>query len=230
MRICGRSHVCVDAQSAVNIGRPRIYMDGQRRQSLGRPIMWPTSRILDVHYVMAGVPHNLHWPPTKLFWRPRNVMDAQQMLSWMPTKICGRPRELVDIHAKSWAPISRNMDGHHALMDTHDTYCGHPAHYRGRSCYADGVPRLFLGAHEKNVDFHAFRWTAATFLWTFTKLVWLATENMWSLTHLAGSPRKAMDAHLTIVDAHHSVMGDHAALWWRIGVCGRVWMRVYTQA
>lgn len=74
----------------------------------------------------------------------------------MPTKFYGRPRELVGIHAKSWAPISRNMDGHHALMDTHDTYCGHPAHYRGRSCYADGVPRLFLGAHEKNVDFHAF--------------------------------------------------------------------------
>lgn len=175
-------------------------------------------------------PTLLHWPPTKLFGQPRNVMDAQQMPSWMPTKFYGRPRELVDIHAKSWAPISRNMDGHHALTDTHDTYCGHPAHYRGRSCYADGVPRLFLGAHEKNVDFHAFRWTAATFLWTAMKLAWASTGNMWSLTHLAGSPRNVMEAHDTIVDAHHSVMGDHAALWGRIGVCGRVWMRVYTQA
>lgn len=202
MRICGRSHVCVVTQSAVNVGRPRTYMDAQRRQPFGRPIMWPTSRILDGHYVMAGVPRHLRWTPTKLFGRPRNVMGAQQMPSWMPTKFCGRPRELVDIHAKSWAPISRNMDGHHALMDTHDTYCGHPAHYRGRSCYADGVPRLFLGAHEKNVDFHAFRWTAATFLWASTKLVWLATENMWSLTHLAGRPQQ-LDGHpRDYVDAH----------------------------
>lgn len=168
MRICGRSHVCVDAQSAVNVGRPRIYMDGQRRQSLGRPIMWPTSRILDVHNVMAGVPRHLRWTPTKLFGRPRNVMDAQQMPSWTPMKFYGRPRELVDIHAKSWAPISRNMDGHHALMGDHYEICGHPARYCGRSRYADGVPRLFLGANEKIVDFHAFRWTAATFLWTAT--------------------------------------------------------------
>lgn len=189
MRICGRSHVCVDAQSAVNVGCPRIYMGGQRRQSLGRPIMWPTSRILDVHNVMAGVSRHLRWTPTILFGRPRNVMDAQQMPSWMPTKFCGRPRDIVGAHDmfvdtqrnESWAPMRDIVYAHVKRVESH-VYSWAPTR------------KMWTSTH--------FGWTAATFLWASTKLVWLATENMWRPTHLAGRPQQLYGHPRDYVDAH----------------------------
>lgn len=155
MRICGRSHICVGTQSAVNVGRPRTYMDAQRRQPFGRPIMWPTSRILDVHYVMDGVPRHLRWTPTKLFGRPRNVMDAQQMPSWMPTKFCGRPRDIVGAHDmlvdtqrnESWAPI-----------------------------------RYIVYAHVKRVESHVYSWTPTIKMWTSTHFGWTAATFLWVST------------------------------------------------
>ena len=126
-------------------------------------------------------------------------------------------------------------------MGDHHAFCGHPARYRGCSRYADGVPRLFLGAHEKNVDFHAFRWTAATFLWTTTKLVWATTENMWSLTHLAGLPRQRYGRPRRICGQSsrrcgcpRNVVEAHGSLWALMRNCGRprreLWARVDTQA
>lgn len=145
MRICGHSDVCVDAQSAVIVGRPRTYMDAQRRQFLGHPIMCPTSRILDVHYVMAGVPRHLRWTPTKLFGRPRNVMDAQQMQSWMPTKFCGRPRDI--------------MGAHDMLVDTQRNGSWAPIRY-------------IVYAHVKRVESHVYSWTPTIKMWTSTHFGW----------------------------------------------------------
>lgn len=129
------------------------YMDAQRRQSLGCPIMWPTSRILDVHYVMAGVPRHLRWIPTKLFGRPRNVMDAQtntvldvHEILWSSTKICGLAHTIVGTQQASV------LGAQH-----HETWTAN-------MCLLVPTPLLwtcithFMGTQGICVDFHAVKW------------------------------------------------------------------------
>lgn len=142
-------------------GRPHIYHGHPKKTSLGRPIMWPTPRILGNHYVTGGAPRYCIGLPQYCLGDHEMLWTPNELPSWTSTRSYGRPRELVDIHARLWAPISRNMDDHHALMGDHDTIYGHPARYCGRSRYADGVPRLFMGAHKK----------------------------MWTATHLGGLPQ-----------------------------------------
>lgn len=173
------------------------------------------------NFTHFGRPHHylwnstlLHWTATLLFGRPRNLVDTQDTailvahiiswtatkLLWVPIRECGHPAH------QCWATITRNMGNHHALM------CYHVILY-GRPDYAEGVPRLFVGTHAKNVVFHAFRWTGIISLWCSTKCIWATTENMWSFTHLAGLPHDCYGLPRTIVDTHHKVVGAHNALW-----------------
>lgn len=235
---CGPAHTTCGQPSSGSFGCPRTYHGRPTTASIGCPIMWPTPRILGNHSVASGAPRYCVGLPQYCLGDHEILWTPNEPPYWTSTRIYGRPRELVDTHARLWAPISRNMDGHHALMGDHHAICGHPAYYRGRSRYADGVPRLFLGAYEKNVDFHAFWVDCRNILWASTELMWLATGNMWSLTHLAGPPLRAMEAHCAIVDTHHNIVGDHDANCWRVwtsrrdivgahvfcvGVCGRVY-------
>lgn len=155
------------------------------------------------HNIAGGAPRSRIWKPRNHCGRPRMFVDIQAIV------VLDAHKSLWAVTRNLWAPKerqllgdhTRNMDCHHALMGDRDTFCGHPAHYRGRSRYAYGVPRLFLGAHEKNVDFHAF-WVDCrnifvdvnetcvgdhgkyvephAFSWATTITLWVSTAYLWA--------------------------------------------------